>query len=234
MNFRLSLLLFMVLLPMGIALGWLSGIQRWPPSDQLIAWVRQRPTRPQQREMILLDVRPSQVTFVGDSITAEGLWSEYFDPALTVANRGFPGATSAALLDQLPAITATRAQRYLLMAGANDVLYAPWGPENTVSTLLRLRQRLLDSAPGTRVVVQSTLECLPPLCPPQALQRIRAINRSLSQKLPGPAYLDINTVLSTASGLNPAFTHDGVHLNAKGYAAWRSLLQPQLQRWLQR
>ena len=200
MRLRPALALALVL-PFSFALGWVSGVERWPPSDQLIAWFRGRPTRPQQRQELLRNVRPSQVVVVGDSITAEGLWAEYFNPALSVANRGFPGATTADLLALLPVITAPRARLYLVMAGVNDVLYASWGPEQTVSNLLALRRKLLAFGPGVKVVIQSTLECLPPQCSDQALERIRTINHGLEQSLPSDDFLDLNAVLSSPRGL---------------------------------
>jgi lysophospholipase L1-like esterase len=228
------LTIFALLLPVSFALGWVGGIKRWPPSNQLIALVKGIPTRPQQREAILMDVRPAHVTFVGDSITAEGLWNEYFDPSIAIANRGFPSASTADVLGKLPVIVSTQPRLYLVMLGVNDMLLRHWGPERSVANLLQLRQKILAATPGSRVVLQSTLECLPPHCSEQVLNNIRSLNRTLKAVLPDFAFLDLNSVLANAKGLNPAYTYDGIHLNAKGYLAWRELLKPILHRHLRR
>ncbi|QPN65940.1 GDSL-type esterase/lipase family protein [Synechococcus sp. CBW1006] len=192
----------------------------------MIALLKGVPSQVQQRQDILRDVQPSDVTFIGDSITAQGLWSEYFSDGFSVANRGFPSATTADVLNQLPSLTATNARLYLLMMGVNDVLATPLTPRQIADNLLAIRTNLLEYAPRSRVIVQSTLECRLDFCGVNALESIREINGYLEAQLPPSSFLDLNHRLVDGSGLRAVYTYDGVHLNSKGYRIWRSLVHP--------
>jgi lysophospholipase L1-like esterase len=177
-----------------------------------------------------------RVTFVGDSITAEGSWKEAF-PHLQVSNQGVPGDRAIDVLARLQEVGATEARLYLLMVGIND-LRRGIPPEEVAGHIGEIRQRLLESAsPPPRVVVLSTLQCRPlPAnrtgngCSEAVRAKVELLNRDLRRQTPQDDFLDLNAQMSPGGLLDRAYTGDGIHLTAAGYRRWRTLLAPLLSR----
>ncbi|WP_254964157.1 MULTISPECIES: GDSL-type esterase/lipase family protein [unclassified Cyanobium] len=166
--------------------------------------------------------RGGPVTFVGDSLTAQGDWQAAF-PGHQVHNRGVSGDTTFQLMARLPAVRQTGASTYLVMVGINDI---GWGysPRGIASRIQWLRSGL-QLGGGARVIVQSTIPCARFRCGPEGLHRVAELNQRLAQQIPPQDFVDLTPVMADADGLKHAYTVDGVHLNAAGYARWQSRLR---------
>jgi lysophospholipase L1-like esterase len=162
------------------------------------------------------------VTFVGDSLTAQGDWQTAF-PDRVVHNQGVSGDTTFQLMARLPVIRRTDARTYLVMVGINDI---GWGyaPKGIASRIQWLRTGL-QLGTGARVIVQSTIPCARFRCGPDGVRRVAELNQRLAQQTPSQDYVDLAPVMADADGLKSAYTVDGVHLNAAGYARWQGRLR---------
>ncbi len=162
------------------------------------------------------------VTFVGDSLTAQGDWQAAF-PARVVHNQGVSGDTSFQLMARLPSIRQTGAATYLVMVGINDIVWG-YDPGRIAGRIQWLRTGL-QIGTGARVIVQSTIPCARFRCGADGVRRVAELNQRLAQQTPAPDYVDLTPVMADADGLKRAYTVDGVHLNAAGYARWQARLR---------
>lgn len=162
------------------------------------------------------------VTFVGDSLTAQGDWQAAF-PGFRVHNQGVSGDTSFQLLVRLASIRQTRADTYLVMAGINDIV---WGYEpGRIAARIAWLRTGLQLGSGARVIVQSTIPCARFRCGAEGVRRVAELNQQLRQRIPAGDFVDLSAALADADGLRLAYSLDGVHLNAAGYARWQARLR---------
>lgn len=166
--------------------------------------------------------RGGPVTFVGDSLTARGDWQAAF-PGRVVHNQGVSGDTSFQLMARLPEIRRTGASTYLVMVGINDIVWG-YDPGRIAGRIQWLRTGL-QLGTGARVIVQSTIPCARFRCGADGVRRVAELNERLAQQTPARDYVDLTPVMADADGLKRAYTEDGVHLNAAGYARWQARLR---------
>ena len=122
--------------------------------------------------------RGGPVTFVGDSLTAQGDWQAAF-PDRVVHNQGVSGYTSFQLMVRLPEIRRTGARTYLVMVGINDIVWG-YDPGRIAGRIQWLRTGL-QIGTGARVIVQSTIPCARFRCGPEGLRRVAELNQRLAE-----------------------------------------------------
>lgn len=168
------------------------------------------------------------VAMLGDSITHEGLWDEYF-PGSVVLNRGIGGDTTQDVLNRLDAIIALQPRKLFVLIGINDLNMGVKQPK-TLANYTALLNRLREELPNTAVYVQSIL--------PVTRQWTRVDNadivtlnahvRTLAAAR-GFSYLDLHSQFSDGSGqLRTELSNDGIHLGRQGYALWCDIIRPLL------
>ena len=162
------------------------------------------------------------VTFVGDSLTAQGDWQAAF-PDRVVFNQGVSGDTSVQLMARLPAIRRTGAGTYLVMVGINDIVWG-YDPGRIAGRLQWLRTGLRIGT-GARVIIQSTIPCARFRCGDDGVRRVAELNALIARQTPAADFVDLTSVMADGDGLRRAYTVDGVHLNAAGYARWVARLR---------
>ena len=174
---------------------------------------------------------PARIVMVGDSITAQGQWTEMF-PGVSILNRGIGGDTAGGVADRAGLIAQTKPEAIFLMVGLNDLFY----PRNTQEQIEAEFERAIVELgkTGAELFVQSIIICnsLNPVCtPPQQakLSRFNSALERLSAKH-GARFIDLNARMSGPDGLHPRFSWDGMHLNGEGFAEWRSILTPHIER----
>ena len=182
-----------------------------------------------ERVHAMTDTQPSgrlrSLAFFGDSLTADGSWDEWF-PDYSTHNLGGAGETTDDLLDRLDALVDAKPDAVALLIGTND-LSMRRSVEHVVRNAELLLVNMRRDLPGTRTLVQSIM--------PRSREfseQIQDANRHLRQFSPTvhAQYLDLWPALAVDDELNPAFTDDGLHLNAAGYDAWLGELRPAIER----
>lgn len=173
--------------------------------------------------------RSAEIVMVGDSITAQGQWAEMF-PDIAILNRGIGGDTAGGVADRADLLLRSQPKAFFLMIGVNDLFYPGNSNEQIFGEMDRAISKL--GAGGAQVFVQSIMICnrTNPVCTPARQRRLEQFNAELSIMAArhGAHYIDLNSVMAGPDGLIAEFTWDGLHLNGRGYAAWRSILAPHI------
>ena len=164
----------------------------------------------------------ADLAFVGDSLTAGGLWNEWFPNYLTI-NRGIGGDRTSDVTARLDNIVSAHPRRIFLMIGINDIHQYV-----SVSEILRNYGSIVDSlkAESLGVVIQSTIQCELRECGNRHVNSINTLNEGLS-KLAAEKNVPFLFLgeLSSKDGLNAIYTTDGVHLSALGYLYWKDKIR---------
>lgn len=173
-------------------------------------------------------VRPGDVVFLGDSITAQGDWAEWFDGAAAgggdqrVVVRGIGGDSVAGVLGRLDAVV-DRPAKLFLMIGTNDVwLGSP--PDVIVEQIGQIVTAIRSRTPSTTLYVQSVTPRSGRLA-----SAIRAVNDGLRVVAAGAGatYVELFDLLCDADGgLRPGFSVDELHLQPPAYDIWREAVRP--------
>lgn len=172
------------------------------------------------------------VVFFGDSITAGGLWGEYY-PYLTTVNLGVVGDTVECLLTRLPQIETLMCEKCFVMIGVNNLSF-----QYTVEATLEKYDQLLNGLAamsesfGMQVYVQSVLPVREDVTVYGiANQDVRTLNEGISALADkyGMTYIDIHSLMTDEEGaLIENYTEDGLHLTEVGYQTWQEALVPYL------
>ncbi len=173
----------------------------------------------------LLDIKPSDVVLLGDSLTNEGEWAEFL--SASVKNRAISGDTTAGLLQRLEPIVQAKPHKVFLMIGINDIIRGV-RIEQIVQNYTTILTRFRTDSPSTRVYVQSLL----PVGDRRYCQKMRSTILEVNQILPTLAqqfdyqYIDLYPQFTNPQGgLDPQYSQDELHLNGKAYDRWRQLIQ---------
>ena len=157
------------------------------------------------------------LVFIGDSLTENGEWSDFF-PGFKVANRGVESDKTSDVLERLDSIYVVDAEQALIMIGINDI-YSNIAVDEIIKNYKKIVKQLLEKK--IIVIIQSTIQCLPKVCGPQRVLLVNQLNKKLEQLAfeLNVKYLKLSE-LSNQEGLDLSMTYDGVHLNSLGYQSW--------------
>ena len=167
----------------------------------------------------------ADIVFVGDSLTSDGMWSEFF-PKLNVVNRGLGGDKASDVIARFDTILSTEPSKAFLMLGVNDI-----HQNISVSKILESYEIIIEllMEANIEVFIQSTIQCGANVCDPENINLINKLNEGLSQLASDK---DVNFIslgdLSKKSGLAPKYTTDGIHLTTLGYIYWVEKIEPLL------
>ena len=166
-----------------------------------------------------LQIDSNSIVFAGDSHTQQFELAELFG-SLNVKNRGINFDTSTGLLKRVSELT-KGARKVFIEIGSNDVTQKiPKG--TTVSNINRIVEKIRTESPKTIIYVESII----PMKNHQML--IDTLNKAIRNLCDAHKLSFINLdPLFLKDGLNPKYdSGDGVHLNSKGYFAWKGILTP--------
>lgn len=175
--------------------------------------------------------KPPAVVFIGDSIT-EG-WAK-LDPGFFAhgnVDRGIGGQTSPQILLRFyQDVVALHPRVVHIMAGANDVA-GNSGPTSVEAYRNNIRAMVdLARANGIAVVLGSIpptdhFYWSPNLTPAPRIAELDMWLRDIARER-GLVYADYYAAMVEAGGrMRPAYTGDGVHPNAAGYAVMRPIAE---------
>ena len=165
-----------------------------------------------------------QLIFLGDSHMEQCEWQEVL-PEYRCANRGIGGETTAGLLQRLLTLPEKGNGRVvILQSGIND-LFAGESPEEIIKNY----GLICDSLRGRGFRLMLTL-VFPVRYLKEVNEQVPVLNKGIrtlaeERKLP---VIFINPRISEGEKLSSAFTADGVHLNARGYALWLEEIRKKL------
>ncbi|MBR1471632.1 MAG: hypothetical protein IJ600_08330 [Lachnospiraceae bacterium] len=172
---------------------------------------------------------PTDVVFLGDSLTERCSWNEMF-PDLRVLNRGIGGDTVNGVLVRLDTVMKTQPKKIFLMVGVNNLMNG-----NEVDQIIEDYSVLLDELQeiqeedGCKIYVESILPAGAAL---KNASRVildgREVNAAVREMCEDRdiTYIDLTDKFSNEDlGLRNEYDYDGVHINAKGYRVLREILE---------
>jgi lysophospholipase L1-like esterase len=170
------------------------------------------------------------VLFIGASNFV--LWTNLVTdfPDEKVFNRAFGGSFMQDILFYADRIVLPYAPRVIvLQAGGNDI-HAGHTPEEVFADFKALAEIVRARLPNTRLVFVSV-----PPCPKRSheIPEVRETNRLIADYIDRKSnlvFVNIFPLMQDANGLpDPKlYKADGMHVNDKGYAIWKEMIEPQL------
>jgi lysophospholipase L1-like esterase len=177
---------------------------------------------------------PGGVLFIGSSSIR--LWSTLTQdfPELPVLNRGFGGSVIADSIRYTPRIVLPYKPRMIVFyAGSNDISKG-LTPEQVRTQFATFVDGVRGTLPDTRIVFVSINPSVSRLSQRErvveANHRVEDYVREQSGRGWKLNYLDSYSKLLSSDGMpRPEILRkDGLHLNADGYALWRTVLKPEI------
>ncbi len=164
--------------------------------------------------------------FLGDSITADSDFREYF-PECSVVNLGVYGDTLLQILARVDAVRSANPAKIFLLGGINSL--RPDNVDECLAQYARLLDALREACPEASICVQSVLPVGTELDPEGSLNdAVRRFNAGLEPlaREKGCDFADIYAAYEKDGAMDPALTRDGVHLNFTAYGPWAEVIQP--------
>jgi len=177
--------------------------------------------------------RTGAVIFVGSYSVRlwQGLEGQFC--RTVVLKRGFGGARLSDCIEHLePLVVQYRPRLVVLYAGDNDLADGA-SPREVLGRFAAFAERMRQRLPAAGLAF---ISIKPSPARQHLLQQARVANRLIESYIRGRprlAYVDVFGAMLNGDGLprGELFAPDGLHLNADGYALWRSVLAPHLGRY---
>lgn len=173
-----------------------------------------------------LPVNEGDIVFLGNSLTANGNWHEFFDNN-KVKNRGISGDVTEGILKRLSPITKGKPSKIFLMIGVNDLLFH--SPTKALGFYQEIVDKIKSELPETELILQSLLPVNTevksmPIKNKDILQineGIKAIATKEQLK-----FVDLHSKFLDSKGrLRAELTTDGIHLDIEGYLIWKNEIE---------
>ncbi len=170
------------------------------------------------------------IIFLGNSITDYTEWNELLQQN-HVRNRGISGDITFGILERLEEITQGKPAKVFILIGINDISRNI--PDDViVANFKKMITRIKKESPKTKIYFNTILpvnNTFPARNHFNKDEHIEHINQELkklgiTEKI---TIIDIHPqFLDSANRLDKEYTYDGLHLNARGYQRWASILKP--------
>lgn len=168
----------------------------------------------------------NKIYFVGDSHTEAFELAEFFNNP-QVRNRGIWGDMTSGVLSRLDGIIENKPRKVFIMIGVNDICSGKPTAE-ICRNAEQIIHRLQTGSPKTQIFLQSVLPTDQKILHSEesALRSVEELNACYKQlsTRKGITYLNLFPSFLEKGGLKKEYSFDGLHMNGKGYAKWKSLL----------
>jgi lysophospholipase L1-like esterase len=149
-------------------------------------------------------------------------------PGIDVLQRGFGGSTLEEVDHYAQRIVLPYCPRLIILYAGDNDLAEGRTPEQILADFKTFVGLVRPPMPKTRIVFVSIK---PSTARVALLGKMRETNALVRQYIatdPSLTYVDVFTPMLGATGIprSELFQSDGLHMNAQGYAIWRSLLRP--------
>ena len=177
----------------------------------------------------MLPDTPSEIIFLGNSITDMGEWAEIWQNP-KVKNRGISSDLTYGVLNRLDEVVSSKPAKVFIMIGINDI--ARNIPDSIIlSNHTQIIQHIKKASPETQIYLQSLLPTNSSFTPfknhQNKTEHILAVNKGLRDLARDEriTYVDLYSIFTDATGkLSEKYTNDGLHLTGPGFMLWKELL----------
>ena len=171
-----------------------------------------------------------EIIFLGNSITAGGIWTELFQD-LRIKNRGISGDVTDGILYRLKEVTESNPEKIFIMIGVNDLSKGK-SKAYILSNYQKIIDEILNDSPETKIYIQSILPVNDGFDyfknHTNKTDSILSLNESLIKIADeqGLTYIDLFSSFANEDlKLKKEYTFDGLHLNGQGYLLWKSIVE---------
>ncbi|MFF1830718.1 GDSL-type esterase/lipase family protein [Paenarthrobacter sp. NPDC058040] len=184
------------------------------------------PMRMRRDQLTRLPLPAGRVLFLGDSITEQGMWHEWF-PDVPTLNRGVGGDTVQGVRQRLDSAV-NQPLLISLLIGTNDLGgLGTTQPAALAAQFSDLVVELRALAPDAVLVINSVMPRTPHFA--STIQDLNVRYQDIAAR-EGASFLNLWPILASPDGgLRSEFTADNLHLNGAGYEAWTKTLLPSLE-----
>jgi lysophospholipase L1-like esterase len=172
----------------------------------------------------------NEIIFLGNSITAGGIWTELFQD-LRIKNRGISGDVTDGILFRLNEVTESKPNKIFIMIGVNDLSKGK-SKAYILNNYQKIIDEILNDSPETKIYIQSILPVNNEFDyfknHTNKTDSILSINNSLKTMAveQGLTYIDLfSSFANEELKLNESYTFDGLHLNGQGYLLWKNIVE---------
>ncbi|TFG73846.1 MAG: G-D-S-L family lipolytic protein [Flavobacteriales bacterium] len=175
---------------------------------------------------------PSKETVVFTGSSSVRIWNDLQErfPGIQIVNSGFGGSEASDLLtytDDL--ILRYKPNKVFIYEGDND-LNANKRPRLVITDIKRIISRIQAYDPTTKIVL---IAAKPSIARWHLKRRFKRLNRKMEGLVKNNSYLEYADVwkpmLQGRKVKQDIFVKDGLHMNAKGYDIWYTVLEPYLE-----
>ncbi len=172
-----------------------------------------------------------RIVMLGNSITGGVEWNDLLGRN-DVVNRGIDNDVTAGFLARMEYTLNVEPELCFIMGGVND-LHKGVPPEEIVSNLSELINVLREH--NVKPIIASILHVTSPY--PDFVRFNRSVKQTngLIQAMCAQRnveFVDLNSSLAPEGVLLDVYSSDGIHLTGAGYAKWREILLPIIEREL--
>jgi CubicO group peptidase (beta-lactamase class C family)/lysophospholipase L1-like esterase len=172
-------------------------------------------------------ITSEDIVFLGNSLTENGKWNEYFPAARKIVNRGIGGDEALGIYDRLYQILPGKPKKIFLQTGANDVSHN-LPVDSIVQRIALVVDKIRKESPETKLYLQGSLPINETFERYKALagktDRFPELSLRLSELAAsrGITFIPLFPLFAQegTNSLRKDLTGDGLHLNAKGYEIW--------------
>jgi lysophospholipase L1-like esterase len=149
-------------------------------------------------------------------------------PGIDVLQRGFGGSTLTEVDHYAPRIVLPYCPRLIVLYAGDNDLAEGRTPDQILADFKTFVGLVRPSMPKTRVIFVSIKPSTARVALLGKMRETNALVRQYIAAHPSLTYVDVFTPMLGSTGIprDDLFQSDGLHMNAKGYAIWRGLLQP--------
>jgi lysophospholipase L1-like esterase len=171
------------------------------------------------------------VLFVGSSSIRLWQTAEAF-PDLPVINRGFGGSTIAHVNHYFDRVVAKYEPRVIVFYSGDNDIASGKSPGQVFADFLTFVEKTRERLPNARILV---ISIKPSIARQKMWPQMQVVNAQI-EKLAGDdervEFVDIATPMLAGNEVPAArlLRDDGLHLNADGYALWKKVLAPALEK----
>lgn len=179
---------------------------------------------------------PGGVVFVGSSSIR--LWSDLeqqFKDPIAVTKRGFGGSRLLDCAEHVQRLVLPYKPRLVVVYAGDNDLAEGRSPEQVLASFREFVEGVHAALPDTRIAYLSIKPSPLRAALMPKVQRTNALIADYSERQPKLSFVDIYNRMLGPDGRPRAelFSADALHLNAEGYALWKSVIEERLRDDLQ-
>ncbi len=221
MNFQSAVnkLILFIVLPTALAIA--------QPEDDVPSYKKNKNYDLQLEMYDVYKTKQADIVMLGNSLTHGANWNELVGRS-NIVERGIVSDVTEGMLNRLDYIFKLKPKMVFILAGLNDIYQ--WVPvEQIYANYVRILTQL--QARGIKPVIQSTLYAgkrwgaewnITPADNNGRNKEVDKLNKLLKTyaKRLNIEYIDLIPKMSRLHFMKDELTHDGLHLNAKGFKIW--------------